>query len=344
MENEVRVFTNEKFGVVRTANVNGEPWFVAKDIADILEYSDTNAMTKRLDNDETRTDKTSERNIIKNSMGTVYVNESGLYHAIIGSKKPEAKEFRKWVTSVVLPSVRQNRVPVFVDDSDVKNAIDINEVISTTEFAKQLKTTNDVILSNARKCLPDKTIENGKTTYWDKKEVTLIIDYMQKNNNRTDLTTFDTVSKVSTELTPALKIKQAMLLMQEGYEEELAIIKQRAETAEQMCIEQKPDVAFSKAIQSDEKHTFDMSTVAHELKLSFGKNILFAYLRDYGVLKSDNSPYQTYVDNGYFKVYVVHNKGGTFSTTKVTQKGVKFIFDLLCEQEIIPSGGRDEEK
>jgi len=90
---------------VRTVMINEEPWFVARDVSEILGYSDTQAMTRRLDNDElsTCTDKSSGQ-----TRFMTIINESGLYNAIIGSSKPEAKKFKKWVTSEVLPSIRKN--------------------------------------------------------------------------------------------------------------------------------------------------------------------------------------------------------------------------------------------
>jgi anti-repressor protein len=99
--NDVSVFS---FGesAVRTVEKNGEVWFVAKDVADILEYSETNRMTTRLDDDEFMSTKLEGMN-----MNSTIINESGLYNAIIGSNKPEAKVFKKWVTSEVLPSIRK---------------------------------------------------------------------------------------------------------------------------------------------------------------------------------------------------------------------------------------------
>jgi len=206
-----------------------------------------------------------------------------------------------------------------------------NKMISTTEFAKQLKTTNDVILSNAKKCLQNKKIENGKITFWNKEEVTIIIDYMQKNNNRTDLPTFDTVSKVSTELTPALKIKQAMLLMQEGYEEELAIIKQRAELAEQKCIEQKPKADVYDAI-CDSSTLQDLQTVAQTIGIT---NIFKVLIAD-GIIKKewtkDNilfyRPYSDYNDYLVLKdgrPYVVDGVSHVRPRIFVTGKGITWL-------------------
>jgi len=101
--NNLTLFKNERFGEVRVFVRNDEFWFVAKDIADILNYSETNAMTKRLDSDEIISDKLEGMN-----MKSILINESGLYNAIIGSKLPEAKQFKKWVTSEVLPSIRKH--------------------------------------------------------------------------------------------------------------------------------------------------------------------------------------------------------------------------------------------
>ena len=88
---------------VRIITINDEPWFVGKDVADILEYSDTQAMTRRLDDEDFMTDKLSGMN-----MKSTLINESGLYTAILGSKKTEAKRFKRWITSEVLPTIRKH--------------------------------------------------------------------------------------------------------------------------------------------------------------------------------------------------------------------------------------------
>lgn len=81
----------------------GVPWFVAMDVARQLDYSETEAMTRRLDDDEKQT-----RQIVGFSRrGITLINESGLYSAILGSSKPEAQRFKKWVTSDVLPEIRK---------------------------------------------------------------------------------------------------------------------------------------------------------------------------------------------------------------------------------------------
>ncbi|MQW23919.1 MULTISPECIES: phage antirepressor [unclassified Lactococcus] len=100
--NELQNFSFEHLQV-RTVLIEKEPWFVAKDVADILEYSDTQAMTRRLDKEDIMTDKLSGMN-----MKSTLINESGLYEAIIGSKKKETKPFKRWITHEVLPTIRKH--------------------------------------------------------------------------------------------------------------------------------------------------------------------------------------------------------------------------------------------
>lgn len=103
--NELQVFNNEEFGEVRTVMKNNEPWFVAKDVADVLEYRDTYNMVRILDEDEKDTHQVST---LGESQTMKVINESGLYSAILKSKKPQAKAFKKWVISEVLPSIRKH--------------------------------------------------------------------------------------------------------------------------------------------------------------------------------------------------------------------------------------------
>lgn len=106
-----------------------------------------------------------------------------------------------------------------------------SEKFTTRQLAEQLSMDVKTVRENGKKCFPDKVFENGKTTYWTKPEAAALVEYMKEHNNRTDLTCTTVVQATTTELTPALKIKKAMELMMEGYEEELSIL--RAKNAEQ---------------------------------------------------------------------------------------------------------------
>jgi prophage antirepressor-like protein len=100
-ENKLAVFTNPDFGEVRTLEINGEPWFVLADVCKALELSNPTIVANRIDEDErAKFDLGRQGN-------TTIINESGLYSVILRSDKPQAKPFRKWVTSEVLPSIRK---------------------------------------------------------------------------------------------------------------------------------------------------------------------------------------------------------------------------------------------
>jgi anti-repressor protein len=91
---------------VRIELINSEPWFVAKDVCDILELSNVSKALLSLDDDEKGITKVQT---LGGEQSLLIVNESGLYNLIFRSNKPEAKKFRKWVTNEVLPSIRINK-------------------------------------------------------------------------------------------------------------------------------------------------------------------------------------------------------------------------------------------
>lgn len=105
MANEIQIFNNEEFGKVRTTIVDGEPWFVLKDITNILGIARGSKVSERLDEDEVRSTYITDS--LGRNQNTIIINESGLYAVVMRSDKPIAKPFRKWVTSEVLPSIRK---------------------------------------------------------------------------------------------------------------------------------------------------------------------------------------------------------------------------------------------
>lgn len=102
--NQLKVFTNPTFGSIRTLNIDGEPWFVASDVCKALDIDPTS--TRRLDDDEKNTLRLTQG--IPGNPNVTVVNEPGLYTLVLGSRKPEAKAFKRWVTSEVLPSIRKH--------------------------------------------------------------------------------------------------------------------------------------------------------------------------------------------------------------------------------------------
>jgi prophage antirepressor-like protein len=102
VKNEIKIFNSPQFGEVRTIVVESEPWFIASDVCNILGLTNVTKAIKNLDDDE-------RSNFWLGRQGnTNIISESGLYTLIIRSNKPEAKPFRKWVTSEVLPSIRKS--------------------------------------------------------------------------------------------------------------------------------------------------------------------------------------------------------------------------------------------
>ena len=106
MANEVQIFENAEFGKVRTIVKDGEPYFVGKDVADILGYTNSRkAIGDHVDEEDKNT--VTIRDGIQGNPNVTIINESGLYSLILSSKLPAAKKFKRWVTSEVLPSIRK---------------------------------------------------------------------------------------------------------------------------------------------------------------------------------------------------------------------------------------------
>lgn len=122
--NDIQIFNSPDFGEIRTMIMDGEPWFVAKDISEKLGYVKPSNMVKLVDDDDKRNIQSSD--LEPCSKGVVYrismINESGLYAAIFGSKLENAKKFKTWVTKEVLPSIRktgqygQARLPMTIPE------------------------------------------------------------------------------------------------------------------------------------------------------------------------------------------------------------------------------------
>ena len=105
---KLQVFSNAEFGLVRSTMIKDEPWFVGKDVAEILGYVDPNkAISRHVDEEDKLNDKTSSS---LGQRGGWLINESGLYSLILSSKLPNAKKFKRWVTTEVLPAIRKHGV------------------------------------------------------------------------------------------------------------------------------------------------------------------------------------------------------------------------------------------
>ena len=107
--NELTIFNNEEFGEIRTVQINEDVWFVGKDVAQALGYSDTaDAIRTHVDEEDKHHVKVGEIPTLKTSnYGAYLINESGVYALVFGSKLESAKKFKHWITSEVLPQIRK---------------------------------------------------------------------------------------------------------------------------------------------------------------------------------------------------------------------------------------------
>ena len=105
MIKDLKIFSNEDFGEVRTVVKNGEVYFIAKDVCNVLGFSNSRDAVSKLDYDEK--DEVGISDTMGRKQNYTVINESGLYVLIIKSRKPNAKKFKKWLTKEVLPSIRK---------------------------------------------------------------------------------------------------------------------------------------------------------------------------------------------------------------------------------------------
>ena len=187
MENMIQTFVNEEFGTVRTLMKDGQPWFVAKDVAVILGYSNPRkAVIDHVDDEDK--DGVTIRDSIGREQTPTIINESGLYSLILSSKLETAKRFKRWVTSEILPTIRRTggyvgNEDMFVEsylpfaDDAVKNLFrlnlmtirQLNEKIRRDEplvqFANQVADTENVIdIGRMAKLANEENIRIGRNT------------------------------------------------------------------------------------------------------------------------------------------------------------------------------------
>ena len=144
--NEMQVFSNDQFGQVRTVQRDGQPWFVAADVCQALELDKT--ATRRLDDDEKGLHSTQT---LGGKQNLLIVNEPGLYSLVLGSRKPEAKSFKRWITHEVIPAIRKTgayAIPGTQADAALKRAEAMLKNAQTRQFNAIMKAASDPRLSS----------------------------------------------------------------------------------------------------------------------------------------------------------------------------------------------------
>lgn len=145
--NELQIFNNNQFGEIRTTIKDGEPWFVAADVCKALELEQVSRAMDRLDEDERGLLKVTHPQSPTKTQEVNGVNESGLYHLVLCSTKPEARAFKRWITHEVLPSIRKHGMyatPTTIEQmiADPANAIKVFSALKQEqERRKELEAT-----------------------------------------------------------------------------------------------------------------------------------------------------------------------------------------------------------
>lgn len=247
MENKIKIFENEEFGKIRTVIMDGEPWFVGKDVAVILGYSKPrNAIAMYVDCDDKKVAP------IQGDLGgtqqMTIINESGIYSLIMSSKLSKAKEFKRWITTEVLPTIRRTGGYVADEDMFIENYLPFLEEPYKGLFRLQMMAIN--------------------------------------------------------QLNERIRHDQ-------------------------------PLVDFANQVAGTE-NVIDMNAMAKlavEENIPIGRNRLFRWLRENGILMSDNLPYQKFIDRGYFavkeSVFEAGSMTKTYQQTFVTGRGQRYIIGRL---------------
>lgn len=170
VENVITEFVKEEFGKIRAMELNNEPWFVGKDVAEALGYEDTDQALRKHIDEEDRLTRQIDGSGQKRNM--TIINESGLYSLIFSSKLPAAKDFKRWVTSEVLPTIRKTGnytiryTPTLADEARLmeakaKNAEVLMRIAENVpiDTYKQILYSKSAEIVTGEQCLPLPKVE-----------------------------------------------------------------------------------------------------------------------------------------------------------------------------------------
>lgn len=152
MDKSLQVFSFEE-NEVRVVMKNGEPWWVAKDVCDILELSNPTEAVRNLDEDETISLRISEG--IRGNPNMTVISESGLYSLIFRSNKPEARKFRKWVTSEILPALRKHGNYNFLNNNrgSPRVTVELRELIELVSGKVSMEVMDEISIMLANQII-----------------------------------------------------------------------------------------------------------------------------------------------------------------------------------------------
>lgn len=146
VETSITVFDSERFGSIRAVTIDDEPWFVGKDVAQVLGYANPNeSISEHVDAEDKLNSKSlSSFELNLGQRGGWLINEAGLYSLVLSSKLPSAKQFKRWVTSEVLPSLRKTGGYVANDELFIDTYMPFADESTKALFRLQLQTTREL--------------------------------------------------------------------------------------------------------------------------------------------------------------------------------------------------------
>lgn len=164
-----KLFKNEKFGEIRTVQINNEIWFVGKDVAKALGYSNSkDAIKVHVDEEDKKIIQRSENTTLEiPNRGMTIINESGLYSLILSSKLPQAKEFKRWVTSEILPSVNRNGGYIANQENLTQEEFFSKALIVAQNIINEKDKLNKELQATNSQLIVDNTIMKPKADYFD---------------------------------------------------------------------------------------------------------------------------------------------------------------------------------
>lgn len=383
--NAVQVFTNEEFGSVRTIAIDGEPWFVGKDVAEKLGYSKARkAIADHVDEEDK---KHSYGVTIRDSTGReqkpIVINESGMYSLVLGSKLPAANKFKHWITSEVIPSIRMNGGHITGQENIEGRVMNEVQIFESEEFGsvrtimicgELVFVANDIAkilgYSNPRDAInkhvddEDKGVAECDTPGGVQRLAVINESGMYSLVLSSKLPNAKKFKRwITSEVIPSIRknggyiagqeslsdeelMAKAVLVAQKKIAERDAIIAQQAQKIEA----DRPKTIFADAVSTSKTSILigDLAKLICQNGHQIGQKRLFQWMRDHGYLMkvgaSYNMPTQRYMEQGLFEVKErsIQNPDGSVritKTTTITGKGqLYFINKFLNKDEIKKEG------
>lgn len=379
--NEVQVFTNDEFGSVRTIAIDGEPWFVGKDVAEKLGYSKARkAIADHVDEEDK---KHSYGVTIRDSTGReqkpIVINESGMYSLVLSSKFPAAKKFKHWIASEVRLSKRSkmskfnlrreymNEVQIFESEEfgSVRTIMVCGELVFVAnDIAKILGYSNPRDAINKHVDDEDKGVAECDTPGGVQRLAVINESGMYSLVLSSKLPNAKKFKRwITSEVIPSIRknggyiagqeslsdeelMAKAVLVAQKKIAERDAIIAQQAQKIEA----DRPKTVFADAVSTSKTSILigDLAKLICQNGHQIGQKRLFQWMRDHGYLMkigaSYNMPTQRYMEQGLFEVKErsIQNPDGSVritKTTTITGKGqLYFINKFLNKDEIKKEG------